>query len=65
MPTFVPGEIWVGQFNAAKTGDTNIDMTPWGKGVIWVNGFNIGRYWSTQGPQVFLSNFFTEFGPES
>ncbi|XP_038062752.1 beta-galactosidase-1-like protein 2 isoform X2 [Patiria miniata] len=26
--------------------DTFVDMTGWEKGVIFVNGFNLGRYWS-------------------
>ena len=26
----------------------------WGKGLVWVNGFNLGRYWSAQGPQETL-----------
>ena len=24
----------------------------WGKGSVWVNGFNLGRYWEAAGPQV-------------
>jgi len=31
-------------------GDTYLDMRQWGKGVVWVNGHNLGRYWSV-GPQ--------------
>lgn len=34
--------------------DTYIDPTGWGKGVIYINGNNIGRYWPTVGPQVTL-----------
>ncbi len=30
--------------------DTYLDMTNWGKGCIWVNGHNLGRYWNV-GPQ--------------
>ncbi|KAF2361306.1 Glycoside hydrolase 35 catalytic domain [Trinorchestia longiramus] len=30
--------------------DTFLDMRNWNKGVVFVNGFNIGRYWSL-GPQ--------------
>lgn len=33
--------------------DTFIFMKGWGKGIIFVNGFNIGRYWSV-GPQQTL-----------
>lgn len=32
--------------------DTYIDMTGWGKGFIFINGFNLGRYWPVAGPQV-------------
>lgn len=28
-----------------EIGDTYIDMSKWGKGLIWVNGYNLGRYW--------------------
>ncbi|KAA0187151.1 hypothetical protein HAZT_HAZT000615 [Hyalella azteca] len=30
--------------------DTFLDMRQWNKGVVFVNGFNVGRYWSV-GPQ--------------
>jgi len=30
-----------------------VDTTGWGKGVAWINGFNLGRYW-TRGPQETL-----------
>lgn len=36
-----------------ETGDTFIDMQSWGKGVIFVNGRNIGRFWKV-GPQQTL-----------
>jgi beta-galactosidase len=31
-------------------GDTWFDMRRWTKGVVWINGHNLGRYWSI-GPQ--------------
>ncbi|XP_063378070.1 beta-galactosidase-like [Cydia fagiglandana] len=34
--------------------DTFFDTTSWGKGFIWVNGHNLGRYWPGTGPQVTL-----------
>ncbi|KAH6940536.1 hypothetical protein HPB50_000557 [Hyalomma asiaticum] len=37
-----------------KTLDTFLDPTGWGKGVALVNGFNLGRYWPSIGPQVTL-----------
>eukprot|EP00466_Bigelowiella_natans_P008939 jgi/Bigna1/87586/estExt_fgenesh1_pg.C_220034 len=33
--------------------DTYLDMSGWGKGYVWVNSHNIGRYWSV-GPQARL-----------
>ncbi|KAH6940537.1 hypothetical protein HPB50_000558 [Hyalomma asiaticum] len=37
-----------------KTLDTFLDPTGWGKGAAFVNGFNLGRYWPSIGPQVTL-----------
>lgn len=34
--------------------DTYLDTTGWGKGVAYVNGFNLGRYWPLAGPQMTL-----------
>lgn len=39
-----------GFFKLNKTGDTFLDMSKWQKGVVWVNGHNLGRYWNV-GPQ--------------
>jgi beta-galactosidase len=39
-----------GSFTLQAVGDTYLDMSNWGKGCIWVNGKNLGRYWET-GPQ--------------
>jgi beta-galactosidase len=36
-----------------EVGDTFLDMSNWGKGVVFVNGRNIGRYWNI-GPQQTL-----------
>ena len=38
------------------TVDTYLDMSSpgWGKGFVLVNGHNLGRYWSTMGPQTSL-----------
>lgn len=33
--------------------DTFLDMSGWGKGVVFLNGFNLGRYWSV-GPTLSL-----------
>jgi beta-galactosidase len=45
--------IYKGEFNLTKTGDTFLDMENWGKGIVFVNGKNIGRYWHV-GPQQTL-----------
>jgi beta-galactosidase len=42
-----------GHFNLSTVGDTYLDMSSWGKGVVWVNGHNLGRYWRV-GPQQTL-----------
>lgn len=39
-----------GTFYLTKLGDAYLDMSNWGKGVVWVNGYNLGRYWNV-GPQ--------------
>lgn len=33
-------------FELKQTGDTFLDMRPWGKGVAWVNGHCLGRFWN-------------------
>ncbi len=42
-----------GTFKAEPNVDTFLDMRDFGKGVAYVNGFNLGRYWSL-GPQYTL-----------
>ncbi|WP_294763157.1 beta-galactosidase family protein [uncultured Fusobacterium sp.] len=44
-PTFYKGE-----FIVDEIGDTYLDFEGWGKGVVYINGFNLGRYWEV-GPQ--------------
>ncbi|CAH0389154.1 unnamed protein product [Bemisia tabaci] len=38
----------------AEQRDTFVDFSGWGKGVIFINGFNLGRYWPVVGPQQTL-----------
>ena len=45
LPAFYKFEV-----NVDELGDTFIELDGWGKGCIFVNGFNIGRYWEI-GPQ--------------
>jgi beta-galactosidase len=42
-----------GRFNLREVGDTFLDLRTWGKGVAWVNGHNLGRFWDI-GPQQTL-----------
>jgi beta-galactosidase len=39
-----------GTLTLSQVGDTYLDMQDWGKGCVWINGHNLGRYWSI-GPQ--------------
>ncbi|XP_035134180.1 beta-galactosidase isoform X4 [Callithrix jacchus] len=34
--------------------DTFIQFPGWTKGQVWINGFNLGRYWPARGPQLTL-----------
>ena len=45
-----PGNFFKGEFELTTLGDTYLDLSLWGKGVVWVNGHNLGRYWNV-GPQ--------------
>lgn len=45
--------IYTGQFSIDKVGDTFLDMQNWGKGIVFINGHNLGRYWKI-GPQQTL-----------
>lgn len=39
-------------FTVHHVADTFIDMNGWSKGQVWINSFNIGRYWQLEkGPQ--------------
>jgi len=42
-----------GVFQLNEVGDTFLDLRGWGKGCVWVNGHNLGRYWRI-GPQQTL-----------
>lgn len=42
-----------GSFSLDEIGDTFIDMRNWSKGMVWVNGHALGRYWEI-GPQQTL-----------
>ena len=37
---------WREEFTLEKAGDTFLDLRGWGKGVVWVNGRCLGRFWN-------------------
>ncbi len=37
---------WRATVNIKKPGDTFLDLRSWGKGVVWVNGHCLGRFWN-------------------
>ncbi|MCP3711842.1 beta-galactosidase [Paraburkholderia sp. CNPSo 3274] len=45
-----PGLFFKAHLVLIDVGDTWLDMSNWTKGVVWVNGHSLGRYWSI-GPQ--------------
>jgi beta-galactosidase len=45
--------LYRGSFSAAQPADTFLDLRGWGKGMVWVNGRCLGRYWKI-GPQQTL-----------
>lgn len=51
-PEGVPG-IYRGTLQVTEVGDTFLDLSTWGKGLVWVNGHNLGRFWNV-GPQQTL-----------
>ncbi|MEC0091774.1 glycoside hydrolase family 35 protein [Paenibacillus macquariensis] len=48
-PTF-----YKGTFQVDEEADTFLELKGWNKGVAYINGFNLGRYWETVGPQKTL-----------
>ncbi|KAI1885668.1 hypothetical protein AGOR_G00206190 [Albula goreensis] len=53
-PTFYAGSFSIPSGIPALPQDTYIQFPGWGKGQVWINGFNLGRYWPTRGPQMTL-----------
>ena len=49
-PAVAEPAFWQATVTIDKPGDCFLDMRPWGKGYVWVNGYNLGRYWNI-GPQ--------------
>lgn len=45
--------LYQAKFTLKETGDTFLDMSKWDKGIVFVNGHNLGRFWKV-GPQQTL-----------
>ena len=45
-----PGGFFKGEFQLKELGDTYLNLSLWTKGIVWINGHNLGRYWNI-GPQ--------------
>ena len=45
-----PGQFFRCRPSLPHPADTYLDLSGWTKGVVWVNGHNLGRYWQL-GPQ--------------
>lgn len=45
-----PGKLFTGNFQLTETGDTFLDLQAYRKGMVYVNGHLLGRYWN-KGPQ--------------
>lgn len=54
LPTFYQGSFVIPDGIPDLPQDTYIKLSKWRKGQIWINGFNMGRYWPARGPQVTL-----------
>ncbi|XP_061371081.1 beta-galactosidase 17 isoform X2 [Gastrolobium bilobum] len=51
-PAFYSGDFFIDKSSQIK--DTFISFKNWGKGIAFVNDFNLGRYWPLRGPQCNL-----------
>uniref|UniRef100_H0WYG7 Beta-galactosidase n=2 Tax=Otolemur garnettii TaxID=30611 RepID=H0WYG7_OTOGA len=54
LPAFYVGNFSIYSGIPDLPQDTFIQFPGWSKGQVWINGFNLGRYWPTQGPQMTL-----------
>ncbi|PKU36442.1 beta-galactosidase [Limosa lapponica baueri] len=53
-PTFYTGRLSIPEGIPDLPQDTYVKFPGWTKGQIWINGFNLGRYWPARGPQLTL-----------
>lgn len=68
LPTFYVGNFSIPSGIPDLPQDTFIQFPGWAKGQVWINGFNLGRYWPTMGPQMTLfvpRNILTTSAPNN
>lgn len=68
LPTFYVGNFSIPSGIPDLPQDTFIQFPGWAKGQVWINGFNLGRYWPTVGPQMTLfvpRNILTTSAPNN
>lgn len=68
LPTFYVGNFSIPSGIPDLPQDTFIQFPGWAKGQVWINGFNLGRYWPTKGPQKTLfvpRNILTTSAPNN
>ncbi|KAM6169237.1 beta-galactosidase [Rhynchocyon petersi] len=54
LPAFYVGNFSIPSEIPDLPQDTFIQFPGWTKGQVWINGFNLGRYWPARGPQMTL-----------
>uniref|UniRef100_A0A8C9AMD1 Galactosidase beta 1 n=1 Tax=Prolemur simus TaxID=1328070 RepID=A0A8C9AMD1_PROSS len=54
LPAFYVGNFSIFSGIPDLPQDTFIQFPGWTKGQVWINGFNLGRYWPARGPQMTL-----------
>ncbi|NP_001032730.1 beta-galactosidase [Canis lupus baileyi] len=54
LPAFYMGNFSIPSGIPDLPQDTFIQFPGWTKGQVWINGFNLGRYWPARGPQMTL-----------
>ncbi|KAM7009766.1 beta-galactosidase [Tautogolabrus adspersus] len=68
LPAFYGGSFIIPDGIPDLPQDTYIKLPQWRKGQVWINGFNLGRYWPSRGPQVTLfvpANILTTAAPNN
>lgn len=54
LPAFYVGSFYIPSGIPDLPQDTFIQFVGWTKGQVWINGFNLGRFWPARGPQMTL-----------